>query len=78
MLFLFFKGVHPSVYQEYQSYLSSAPAPKRQKRIPFPVVAVTSTEKQRTHRLIQDYIINGMRPLSTVEEESFKKLVQGN
>lgn len=45
--------------------------------IEFPVVATTSTEQQRVESLIMDYIIDSMKPLSTVKNDSFKKLVNG-
>lgn len=73
----FIPQVHPTKYDEYKEYLSSGRRRKRIRTIGFPVVATTSTEQQRVERLIMDYIIDSMKPLSTVKDESFQKLVTG-
>ena len=48
-----------------------------QPRLPFSTTVIPPKES-KVERLVADYLIDTMRPISTVEEKSFQTLISGN
>lgn len=74
------KRAHPKLHDEYERYSRDAEVQakrKKQSTLPFQVEKVVSSPQIRTERLYVQYIVNAMLPLSTVEDSSFRTLVQG-
>ncbi|ODM63191.1 Zinc finger BED domain-containing protein 1 [Orchesella cincta] len=71
---------HPAALQSYTEYMKTAEAKaKRVKQtcLPFPVINTTSHLQSKTERLILNFVVQTMQPLSIVDDEAFKKLVTG-
>ncbi|ODM87338.1 Zinc finger BED domain-containing protein 1 [Orchesella cincta] len=74
------KRKHPAALQSYTEYMKTAEAKaKRVKQtcLPFPVINTTSHLQSKTERLILNFVVQTMQPLSIVDDEAFKKLVTG-
>ncbi|ODM59385.1 Zinc finger BED domain-containing protein 1, partial [Orchesella cincta] len=75
------KRKHPAALQSYTEYMKTAEAKaKRVKQtcLPFPVINTTSHLQSKTERLILNFVVQTMQPLSIVDDEAFKKLSTSN
>lgn len=66
-------------YENYQNSKrkSSGPAPSSQRTLTHLRTGVTSGRQKTADDRIIKFIVNGMKPLSTVEEPDFRILIKG-
>ncbi|ODM87578.1 hypothetical protein Ocin01_19104 [Orchesella cincta] len=73
------RAVHPTQHDEYKKRKSQPPTDETQPSMKklCSVLSVTSGKTKRADHLVMMYIVNDMRPLSTVSSPAFRCMIRG-